>query len=170
MSLLELLGTPAPIRTEYATRQHPDCTHPRKQVQCPRCHDWQDLTHNAHCTGCLIDLAYVIVPTPQQAAPAVVVTEEPAVIETAEPVASVAATEPAPLKPLKPEQKQYFVTWATSSTAASKKYALLCSRTSGLAVNCSCPDRVHRGRAAGRCCKHMRDHNAMLQPATQPAA
>lgn len=57
--LLALYGTPAPIRTEYATRQHPDCMHPRREVQCPKCHDWSDLTHNAYCTGCLISLAYV---------------------------------------------------------------------------------------------------------------
>lgn len=58
--LLALYGTPAPIRTEYATRQHPDCMHPRLLVQCPTCRDWQDLTHNAYCHTCAIWLVSVV--------------------------------------------------------------------------------------------------------------
>lgn len=52
--LLTLYGTPTPISTSYETRQHPDCTHPRKQVQCPHCSEWQDLTYNSYChTGAI---------------------------------------------------------------------------------------------------------------------
>lgn len=57
--LLALYGQPAPIRTPYPTRQHPDCVHPRREVQCPKCLDWSDLTHNSYCTSCLVRLAYV---------------------------------------------------------------------------------------------------------------
>jgi hypothetical protein len=72
--------------------------------------------------------------------------------------------EPAPLKPVSPEQKAYFVTWVRDDNQKAK-YALLHRKSDGLAVNCSCPDRVHRGRKNGKCCKHMAAHNAMITPA-----
>lgn len=75
--------------------------------------------------------------------------------------------EPAPLKPVSPDKKQYFVVWAPSLTNDKKRYGLLCRKSDGLAVDCSCGDRVHRGRRQGRACKHQSAHNAMLTPATQ---
>lgn len=77
MSMLaELIaaGTPAPIRTDYATRWNADkcCV----DVQCPRCFTWYRKTHNANCPYCCIDLAYVVVPAPAQPAPATVATPE----------------------------------------------------------------------------------------------
>lgn len=75
-------------------------------------------------------------------------------------------------KPVGPDKKQYFVVWAPSLSDDKKRYGLLCRKSDGLAVDCSCGDRVHRGRKQGRCCKHQAAHNAMLQPAkkTEKAA
>lgn len=78
--------------------------------------------------------------------------------------------EPMPLKPVRPEQKAYFVTWAASMTNDKKRYGLLCRKSDGLAVDCSCGDRVHRGRKQGRACKHQLAHNAMIIPATKKMA
>ncbi len=71
------------------------------------------------------------------------------------------------------DSMQYFAIWASSQTNDKKHYGLLCLRTTGLAVDCSCMDRVKKGRFQGRCCKHQLSHNAMLakpaEKATQAA-
>jgi hypothetical protein len=71
------------------------------------------------------------------------------------------------------DQERYFAIWAPSQTNDKKRYGLLCLRTTGLAVDCSCMDRVKKGRFQGRACKHQTSHNAMLakpaQNATQAA-
>src|SRR5438309_2247949 len=86
MSLLELLGTPAPIRTSFVTRWSPSkcCV----EVQCT-CGTWYRKTHNANCPYCNIDLV-------EQAAPATVATPEPAAVEVAAPQEN--ATEATPVR------------------------------------------------------------------------
>lgn len=161
MSMLaELIaaGTPAPIRTQYPTRQHPDCIHPRKQVQCPRCHDWSDLTHNSFCTGCLIKLAYIEV---EQPAPATVATPEPVAEEAAALVEVATGQEevPATTEP----QPRPVVLHSEYYTVVSGQYELTCQSKNALAVDCTCPSRVKRGRLVGKACKHMMAHNATLK-------
>lgn len=160
-------------------RQGPD-RHQYREIACPKCHCFMPMRRYmgtwlpVHCTGCVIGLYDI------QPAPAITETSEPAAPVVAEPqtVASIEASEvaceaepgpveePIALRPVRPEQKAYFVAWAPSMTDDKKRYGLLCRKSDGLAVDCSCGDRVHRGRKQGRCCKHMRAHNAMLAPAT----
>lgn len=56
-------------------------------------------------------------------------------------------------------KKQCIVKWTQSQSDTNKKYGMLICKTTGLAIDCECKDRVKRGRKAGRACKHMKDHN-----------
>lgn len=46
-----------------------------------------------------------------------------------------------------------------SESNASKSYYLVIQKHNNLAIDCSCPHRVHRGRKCGRACKHMMARN-----------
>jgi hypothetical protein len=150
--LAELLGKAPQIVTDYATRWNAEYF--RTEVQCPKCGTWQRLTHNAHCHYCVIDLAYVVTSAP------VAATTELAVEETAEPV-EVPTQEEVATEP----QREPVALHAEYYTVAAGKYTLTCQSKNGLAVDCDCPDRVHRGRLAGRACKHQMAHNHALKSA-----
>jgi len=55
-------------------------------------------------------------------------------------------------------KKQYTVKWIDNGKC-DDKYAILVNKASGLAEDCNCGDRVHRGRKTGKACKHMRTYN-----------
>lgn len=167
--LLELLGTPPVIRTQYETRWNSTF----KEVKCPRCHMWSRLEHNSYCYTC--DLWLV---EPMQPAPAVVT--EPAATPVAEPqtVASIETSAPAVdeqdalIAELAFEadavvDREHYVAKRTQSLTSKKRYVLWHRRSDMMATDCSCGDRRFRGRFQGRCCKHMAAHNDMLKPATQ---
>lgn len=52
--------------------------------------------------------------------------------------------------------------WFQSESDPNKSYLLLTRKSDGIAVDCNCGDRVHRGRKAHRPCKHMRKFNTRL--------
>jgi hypothetical protein len=114
---------------------------------------------------------------PKAAAPAEVAQAVDVMIEQVDAKLNENATEaepgpivePVALRPVRPEQKAYFVKFVLNSDQ-SKKYAMLFRKSDGLAVGCECKSRkFHHGVA----CKHMRNHNVMLakpaEKATQAA-
>jgi hypothetical protein len=65
------------------------------------------------------------------------------------------------------QKMQVQVKWIDGSKG--EKYALLVNKMTGCAVDCSCGDRVYRGRKSGRACKHMQAHNTATNAvAVQP--
>lgn len=46
-----------------------------------------------------------------------------------------------------------------STSNSSKSYYLLIRKDNEMAIDCNCGDRIHRGRKAGRACKHMMARN-----------
>lgn len=58
---------------------------------------------------------------------------------------------------------RYTVKYAPSMS--SKQTYSLRIDASGMAVDCNCPDRINRGRKAGRACKHMMSHNTAYNEA-----
>ena len=50
----------------------------------------------------------------------------------------------------------------TSESNPGKDYYLLVRRSDNLAIDCTCPDREHRGRKTHRPCKHMKRYNTRV--------
>lgn len=49
-----------------------------------------------------------------------------------------------------------------TSEDSGKKYYLVIRKSDGIAIDCQCGDRQHRGRKHGKACKHMRKFNTRL--------
>lgn len=168
--LAALYGAPTPIRTSNVTRFNPEYF--RAEVKCPTCGVWQRKEHNSFCYYCNIWLV-------EQPAPATAVTPEPARLEQVQEVTTaelVVVAENATEATPEPDEQDVLIAKLAFEAGAevdreryfaarSGKYVLLHQRADGLAVNCSCPDRVKKGRFQGRACKHMTAHNTMLAPA-----